>query len=241
MSCGDYCRNGAFAEFVAVPARILYRLPDGFPMEQAALLEAVSVALHGIRVSELKGGEHALVIGAGMIGLVTAQAAREAGCSSVLIADIDEDRLAMAREIGVPDTLALTGAALVAEVLRRTNNRGVDVVLEAVGRAETIAAAIDCVRKGGTVTLIGNIQPEVPLPLQRVVTRQIRLQGSCASAGEYDDAIAKLASGAIRVEPLISAVSSLEDAAQWFSRLHSREAGLVKVVVTPQSETFNTL
>lgn len=235
VSCGEYRRNGAFAEYVAVPARILYRLPDNFPMEQAALLEAVSVALHGVRVSEFRGGEHVLVLGAGMIGLLTAQAAREAGCASVLIADIDGDRLAMAREVGIPDTLALTGDALVAEVLRRTGGRGVDVVLEAVGRAETVAAAVDSVRKGGTVTLIGNIQPSVPLSLQKVVSRQIRVQGSCASAGEYDDAIAKLASGAIRVEPLISSVSPLEDAAQWFSRLHSREAGLVKVVVTPQA------
>ena len=235
VSCGDYRRNGAFAEFVAVPERILYRLPDNFPMEQAALLEAVSVALHGVRVTELKGGEHVLVIGAGMIGLLTAQAAREAGCATVLIADIDEDRLAMAREVGIPDTLALTGDALIAEVLRRTDNRGVDVVLEAVGRAETVTAAIDCVRKGGNVTLIGNIQPSVPLPLQRVVTREVRLQGSCSSAGEYNDAIAKLASGAIKVEPLISAVSSLEDASNWFKRLHSREPGLVKVVVTPQA------
>ncbi len=240
VSCSEYRRNGAFAEYVAVPARILYRLPGGFPMQQAALLEAVSVALHGVRVSDLKGGEHALVIGAGMIGLLTAQAAREAGCASVLIADINEDRLAMAREVGIPDTLALTGDALIAEVLRRTNQRGVDVVLEAVGRAETVTAAIECVRKGGTVTLIGNIQPTVPLPLQRVVTRQIRLQGSCASAGEYDEAIAKLSSGAIKVEPLISAVSPLEDAAAWFKRLHAREPGLVKVVVAPQPANAET-
>ncbi|MGI4854250.1 MAG: galactitol-1-phosphate 5-dehydrogenase [Janthinobacterium lividum] len=233
VSCGDYRRNGAFAELVAVPARILYRLPEGFPMEEAAMLEAVSVALHGVRVTQLKGGESALVIGAGMIGLLTAQAAREAGCSSVTIADIDEARLQMAADVGIPDTLQLSGNDLVQEILRRTNGRGVDVVLEAVGRAETVVASIDCVRRGGTVTLIGNIQPEVPLPLQRVVTREIRLQGSCSSAGEYTEAIRLLASGAITVKPLISAVSSLGEAAGWFKRLHAREAGLLKVVVTP--------
>ena len=233
VSCGDYRRNGAFAELVSVPARILYRLPETFPMEQAAMLEAVSVALHGVRVTQLKGGETALVIGAGMIGLLTAQAAREAGCSSVLIADIDAARLLMAADVGIPDTLQLSGVELVAEVLRRTGGRGVDVVLEAVGRAETVVASIECVRRGGTVTLIGNIQPEVPLPLQRVVTREVRLQGSCSSAGEYTEAIRLLGSGAITVKPLISAVSSLEDAAAWFRRLHAREAGLLKVVVAP--------
>jgi L-iditol 2-dehydrogenase len=106
-------------------------------------------------------------------------------------------------------------------------------VLEAVGRAETVVASIECVRRGGTVTLIGNIQPEVPLPLQRVVTREVRLQGSCASAGEYSEAIRLMSQGAITVKPLISALSSLEQASDWFRRLYNHEAGLLKVVVAP--------
>ena len=84
-------------------------------------------------------------------------------------------------------------------------------MLEAVGRTETVAAAIDCVRKGGTVTLVGNITPEVSIPLQKVVTRQIRLQGSCASAGEYPQAIELIADGKIKVAPLITAVAPLEE------------------------------
>lgn len=235
VSCNEFRRHGAFAEFVSVPARILYRLPDDFPMEEAAMLEAVSIALHGVNVAKLKGGERALVIGAGMIGMLTAQAARAKGCSHVLIADVDAARLAMAAEAGIPDTLHLSGQELVAEVLKRTGGEGVDVVFEAVGRGETVVASIECVRRGGTVSLIGNIQPEVPLPLQRVVTREIRLQGSCSSAGEYPEAIRLMASGAITVKPLISAVSSLEQAAEYFERLHAREAGLLKVIVTPNA------
>lgn len=233
VSCGDYRRNGAFAELVVVPARILYHLPEKFPFEEAAMLEAVSVALHGVRVTQMKGGESALVIGAGMIGLLTAQAARAAGCKSVMIADVDAGRLKMAEEVGIVDTLHMSGNELIQEVLRRTDGRGVDVVLEAVGRAETVVASIECVRRGGTVTLIGNIQREVPLPLQRVVTREVRLQGSCASAGEYKEAIRLMSSGSITVRPLISATSSLEQASDWFSRLHRREPGLLKVVIIP--------
>ena len=97
---------------------------------------------------------------------------------------------------------------------------GVDLAFEAVGRNETVAGAIDCTRKGGTVTLIGNIQPEVTLPLQKVVTRQIRLQGSCASSGEYPQAIELIASGKIKVGPLITAVAPLEEGPRWFERLH---------------------
>jgi len=234
VSCGDYRRHGAFAEYVVVPKRILYHLPDNFDFAEAAMLEAVSVALHAVRVSQPSGGETALVVGAGMIGLLTLQAARAAGCSRVLIADVDATRLKLARQIGADEALLCSGAELVAEVAKLTGGRGVDLAYEAVGRNETVAAAIDCTRKGGTVTLIGNIVPEVTLPLQKVVTRQLRLQGSCASAGEYPRAIELIASGKIQVKPLITAVAPLEDGPQWFERLHAREPNLMKVVLTPR-------
>lgn len=235
VSCGEYRRAGAFAEYIAVPARILYRLPEGLWFEEAAMLEAVSVALHAVRVAELKGGETALVIGAGMIGLLTLQAAKAAGCSKVLVADIDATRLKMASEMGADTVLLASDVELVSEVLRLTNGRGVDVALEAVGRNETVGAAIDCVRKGGTVVLVGNIAREVTLPLQKVVTRQIRLQGSCASAGEYPEAMELVSSGKIKVGPLISAVAPLEDGPGWFERLYGREPNLMKVVLDPRS------
>ncbi len=233
VSCGDYRRAGAFAEYVVVPQRICYHLPEGLEFQEAAMLEAVSVALHAVRVSEMKGGETALVIGAGMIGLLTLQAAKAAGASKVLIADIDRTRLQTAESIGADETLLLSGGELVKEILRRTGGKGVDLVLEAVGREETIAASISSVRKGGTVTLIGNISPEVKIPLQVVVSRQIRLQGSCASSGEYPQAMELLASGKIKVKPLITAVAPLSDGPRWFARLHAGEPNLMKVVLDP--------
>lgn len=233
VSCADYRRHGAFAEYVAVPRHILYRLPDAISFPEAAMLEAVSVALHAVRLSPMQDAKTALVIGAGMIGLLTMQAAKTAGCERVMIADVDASRLQLAERVGADDTLLASGDALVAEILRRTGGQGVDVVFEAVGRNETVAAAIDCVRKGGAVTLIGNIAAEVTLPLQKVVTRQVRLQGSCASAGEYPEAIALIASGKIQVKPLITAVAPLEAGPQWFARLHAREPNLMKVILTP--------
>jgi L-iditol 2-dehydrogenase len=236
VSCGDYRRAGAFAEYIAIPERILYRLPEAMSFPEAAMLEAVSVALHGVHVSGAMKGQTALVVGAGMIGLLTMQAARAAGCARVMIADIDDTRLELARSLGADEVLRCSGAELTKEVLRLTDGIGVDVVLEAVGRNETIAASIDCVRKGGTVTLIGNITPEVTLPLQKVVSRQIRLQGSAASSGEYPEAIDLVASGSIQVKPLISAVAPLEDGPRWFERLYAHEPNLMKVVLTAGME-----
>ena len=83
--------------------------------------------------------------------------------------------------------------------------------------------------------MVGNISPEVTLPLQKVVTRQIRLQGSCASAGEYPRAIELLASGAIQVKPLITAIAPLEEGPRWFERLYAHEPNLMKIILTPES------
>lgn len=235
VSCADYRRSGAFAEFVVVPARIVHRLPDNLSFAEAAMLEAVAVALHAISLVPIPQGATALVVGAGTIGLLVQQALRVAGCSRVFVADVDATRLQLSRDLGAAATLA-AASELTAQILERTNGAGVDIAVEAVGKTETVSAAIDSVRKGGSVVLVGNISPQVTLPLQKVVTRQIRLQGSCASAGEYPKAIELLSSGAIRVKPLITAIAPLDEGPQWFERLYAREPNLMKVVLTPGND-----
>ena len=242
VSCGDYSRAGAFAEFVAVPARVVYKLPDSISFAEAAMMEAVAVAIHAVSLAKAKtktGAEiapapdsSALVIGAGTIGVLILQALRAAGWRRVFVSDVDATRLKLAKELAATDVLLADGD-VTSEILLRTSGVGVDVAMEAVGRNETVNAAIMSVRKGGTVVLVGNISPQATLPLQKVVTRQIRLQGSCASAGEYPEAIALMASGAIRVKPLITAVAPLAEGPQWFERLYAREPNLLKVVLTP--------
>jgi len=234
VSCGDYRCAGAFAEYVVVPEHIVCRLPDRLSFNEAAMLEAVAVALHAVTLSGVTASDTALVIGAGMIGLLALQSLRAAGCARVLIADIDGSRLKLAKEVGATEVLQASGKELLSEVLRLTGGNGADVVIEAVGIDVTVRGAVDCVRKGGTAVLVGNVTAEVTLPLQKVVTRQIRLQGSCASEGEYEKGIELVASGAIRVKPLITAVAPLEDGPGWFERLYSREPNLMKVVLSPE-------
>lgn len=232
VSCGDYRRNGAFAEFVVVPARIVHRLPDNLSFSEAALLEAVAVALHAVSLAPIQPGSTALVVGAGTIGLLVQQALAVAECEPVLVADVDATRLKLSASLGATTILG-SGADLVQEVLRLTNGTGVDITVEAVGLNQTVTTAINATRKGGSVILVGNVSPEVTLPLQSVVTRQIRLQGSCASSGEYPRAIKLMSSGKINVKPLISAVAPLTDGPKWFERLYAREPNLMKVVLQP--------
>jgi L-iditol 2-dehydrogenase len=211
---------------------VVYKLPESISFAEAAMLEAVAVAIHAVSLAKVSAESTALVVGAGTIGVLILQALRAAGCGRVFVSDVDASRLKMAKELGAADVLSANEDS-VAQILHRTGGVGVDVAMEAVGRNETVNAAIASVRKGGTVVLVGNISPEATLPLQKVVTRQIRLQGSCASAGEYPEAIALMASGAILVKPLITAIAPLADGPQWFERLYAREPNLLKVVLTP--------
>jgi L-iditol 2-dehydrogenase len=233
VSCGDYRRYGAFAEFVAVPERIMYALPDNLPLEHAALIEAVSVAVHAVSLAPLAADDDVIVVGAGMIGVLVIQALRAAGCGRILAVDIDDDRLTLAKRLGATVTFNAARLDAVAEILAATGGRGAAVALEVVGTTATIDTAVRGVRKGGAVTLVGNLAPKIEIPLQMVVNREIVLRGSCASNGEYPRCIELLASGAIDVRPLITACAPLEDAPRWFERLHAREPGLMKVVLQP--------
>ncbi len=233
VSPGEYRRHGAFAEYVSVPRRIVYRLPANLSYEQAALIEAVSVAVHAVSLTPLRLGDTAVVVGTGMIGLLAVQALRAAGCGRVFAVDPEESRLRLALELGAHTAVNPAQGDAAEAVRQATGGQGAAVALECVGATDPIRTAIASVRKGGAVTLVGNVAPKIDLPLQAVVTRQIRVQGSCASCGEYPACMELMASGAIRVDPMISAVAPLAEGAQWFTRLRNREAGLMKVILRP--------
>jgi L-iditol 2-dehydrogenase len=209
-------------------------MPDALSFEEAAMMEPVSVAVHAVSLTPLAPKSSALVIGAGTIGLLILQVLRASGCDRVFVADIDATRLRRAEKAGATETVLASKLSLGDDLIRLfAGAAAVDVAVEAVGLNETVNAAIQSVRKGGAVTLVGNISPEVTLPLQKVVAGQIRLQGSCASAGEYPRAMELVASGAVDVKSLISAVAPLEDGPAWFERLYAHEANLLKVVLAP--------
>lgn len=233
VSCGDYRRHGAFAEYVAVPQHTVYRLPENLPFEEAALIESVSIAFHAVGRARLRVGDTAVVVGTGMIGLLVVQALRLAGCGRILAVDIDDYKLERACELGADEGINARQVDVAEAVAARTEGRGADLALEVVGATASIVTALGAVRKGGVVTLVGNLAPQVELPLQSVVTREITLYGSCSSAGEYPACIDMLARGRIRVRPLISALAPLEEGPAWFERLYGHEPGLMKVVLQP--------
>ena len=233
VSCGDYRRHGAFAEYVVVPERIIAPLPENLSFEEAAMIEPASVAVHAVDLTPVRLGDTAVVVGTGMIGLLVVQALRLAGCGRIIAVDVDAARLRMAADFGAEVEVNAREADPAAAVAELTSGRGADVAVEAVGATQPIATAIACLRKGGALTLVGNVTPRIELALQAVVTRELRLTGSCASCGEYPAVIALMARGAIRVRPMISAMAPLAEAPHWFDRLYRKEPNLMKVILKP--------
>jgi L-iditol 2-dehydrogenase len=216
-----------------VPQHILYRLPDGLSFERAAMVEALSVAVHAVERTVVHLNDTAVVVGAGMIGLLVIQVLRARGCGRIIAVDIEPGKLELAGKLGADVLLVADKSDVPAEVAKLTAGRGADVAFEVVGMTPTLKTALASLRKGGQLTLVGNISPSVELPLQSVVTREITLNGTCASCGEYGACLDLIASGKVNVDALISAAAPLADGAQWFNRLYSREKGLNKVILTP--------
>ena len=233
VSTPEFKRHGAFAEYLAVPEHILYILPENVSYNQAALVEPAAVALHAINISPLVKTDVALVIGAGMVGMFVIRLLKLAGCKTVIAVDTQEDRLAKAKDFGADFTFTPDDPQLTKQVMSITENRGADIAFEVVGISETIRAAINLLRKAGTLVLIGNLSPTVELPLQAIVTRQLRLQGSCAINGEYPAVLDLISKGELDVTGILSAEAPLADGAMWFEKLYKKEKGLMKVILKP--------
>ena len=233
VSCEEYRQNGAFAEYVAVPRRILVPLPDEVTFERAALVEPLAIALHAMHRSPVALNTNAVVVGVGTIGLLLVQLLKAAGCAEVIAVDLDEGKLELAARFGATDCLLAKMENVPAVIMKITGGRGADAAFEAVGAVASFKTAVTCLRKGGALTLVGNLASQIDLPLQLVVTREISLHGSCASAGEYEACLDLIARGAVDVDSLIGAVAPLAEGAAWFERLYRGEPGLSKVVLIP--------
>ncbi len=237
VSTPAFRRDGAMAEFVEVPARLLYLLPDEVSFDAGAMVEPAAVAMHAARISGIEPGDMVVVVGAGVIGLLAMQAARILGAGAVAIADIVPERLDLARRLGA-DVLIDSGAGdPVATLEQASGRRTADVVLEAVGIQATVDLAMALARPGGSLTLIGNVRPRVDLDLQGTVSGELVIRGSSASAGEYPESIDRIADGRLRVAELISRTAPLADGKAAFDALQGGEPGLMRIVLHP-FETF---
>jgi L-iditol 2-dehydrogenase len=232
VSVPEFKRHGAFAEFVAVPHWICAKLPENVSFVQAALLEPASIGMHAANRPPISQGSTAVVIGAGTIGLFILQAAKLRGATTIAC-DINDFRLDLARRIGADVCLNSGKVDVKQEIQEHTGGRGADVVFEAVGYGETFRQAVSLARAGGHVVAVGNLQKEIEINLQELVSRELTFLGSYASSGEFRACIGLIAEGKIDVGPLISEVLPLSEGPGAFKRLLEGQEDLLKIVLEP--------
>ena len=233
VSCDEYRKHGAFAEYVVIPERIALKLPEALSYEEAACTEPVGVAAHALRMTPIALNDSVAVVGSGLIGNLIIQLLKTSCSGKIIALDTDPLRRGTAKSFGADEALDPSDPDLDKKIKNLTCGRGIDHAIEAVGATEPIKTAISIVRKGGSVTLVGNVSPSVEIPLQAVVSRQLSLQGSCAISGEYPLALDLMARKKINVKALVSATAPLSDGDTWMNKLYNREGNLLKVVLIP--------
>jgi len=233
VSCDEYRRHGAFAEYLVVPERVCYHLPSGLDWEAAAMTEPAAVAAHAFRLTPVTLNETVAVVGSGLIGLLLLDVLKASVSGRIIALDTDPIRREAALSRGADAVFDPADPALGKKVMDLNCGRLVDRTFEAVGVSASVKTAVSITRKGGSVTLIGNVSPTIELPLQSVVTREISLIGSCSIAGEYPIVLDLMGRKKIDVESLISKKAPLSEGQIWFDKLYNREDKLLKVVLIP--------
>ena len=233
VSTEEFKKNGAFAEYVSIPQHVLYSIPEGVSFTEAALVEPAGVAMHAINISGLQKNDVVAVVGAGMVGMLVIQLLKIKGCKKIIAVDLEDHRLQLAKQSGADAVFKPDDPELIKKIHSLTENRGADLAIEVVGINDTINLAIDLVRKGAGITLVGNVSPKIELPLQKIVTRQLRLQGSAAINGEYPEVLKLIAKKKLDVTAILSAEAPLSQGAEWFKRLYEKEKDLMKVILKP--------
>lgn len=233
VSCDDYSKEGAFAQFAAIPQHVLHRLPDNVSFDSGALTEPLAVALHAVSLKPVNARDSAVVIGTGIIGLLIIQVLKSKNLKNIIAVDRQPERLKLALEMGAEAAINSADADALDQIKNRTNGRGADIAYEAIGLQVTVSLAVDAVRKGAVIVLVGNATPTVNMPLQKIVTKQLTLQGSCAICGEYPEALRMISGGLINLSKIISARAPLSEGASWFKKLYDKEPGLLKVILNP--------
>ncbi|MDO5712904.1 MAG: alcohol dehydrogenase catalytic domain-containing protein [Tissierellia bacterium] len=184
ISCGtcDFCRkglgnlceegyallgsatDGGMSEYISLPEENVYSIPEDMTLENASLVQCGAVSFGAVMDSGIKMGDTALVIGAGTIGLMTAQGLEVAGARRILVADLFEPKLILAKTLGATDIINVKKEDLYTVVMDLTKGKGVDFVFECAGVEETVATALKCVRKQGTIMITSAFYNHVPLP-----------------------------------------------------------------------------
>ncbi|GAB6154074.1 2,3-butanediol dehydrogenase [Desulfosporosinus burensis] len=227
--------DGAFAEYVNVPAYTMYKIPDDMSYEVAAVIEPIAVGIHAVRQAPVIEGDKVVVLGAGTIGLATLQAAKAAGASRVYVIEMAKARKEYALNMGATAVFDPREVDVVAKIKELTNGLGADISFECVGNEKTAPLAIQLARKSGKVVMVGIFERESSFNFFEVTANEKHIIGSLAYNGEFATAIDLLNDGRLSAEPMITGKIKLEDIIErGFEELVNRKEANIKILVSPR-------
>ena len=202
--------EGGMADYVSHPARLLHKVPDGIPWHLVPMAEPLVIAMHAVQQAEVKAGEHMAVTGAGQIGLLAAQYALTLGAVPIVV-DPVEERLALARTLGVTHTLNPMSGDINDAIRSITGGRMAEAVIECSGAAPAIRAAVDYVSYAGRIALVGWPKSDIAMPTALFIKKELTIRGSRNSVGQFPESLRLIADGRINVEALVTKTVSMEE------------------------------
>ncbi len=231
---GGLTYDGAFGEYIVAPAQGVVPLPDHVSVDEGAFGEPVAVAVHALGRVQSLPHDNMLILGAGTIGLLVAQVAAAYGAKKLAITDVMDKKLHLARELGIEHAINPTRVGVAEWARKYFGPTGPDVTFDCVGTTETVNQALQLTRKGGQIVLIGVTEGDLLIKPMELLLGERNLLGCYIYVRQdFLEAIRLIASGRVKVRPLVSARFPLEDIDQAFAFVADRANEAVKVLVKP--------
>ncbi len=228
--------NGGMTEYIAVPERYIFKIKDKISFSRACLVEPLAVAYRAtqkVSNSKLREAKFILVIGAGTIGLLILQVLKIKGCKNVIVSDISEHRLQIAKRLGADFIINPTERNFFSNIKAITINHLVDYSFEAVGLSITAAQSLEVLRSCGIAVWVGNAQKIIKINMQQLVTSENRVIGSRAYTEEdFLTSIKMIEEERVDLESIISSEESLENGVEAFVKLKkNRDGKIIKIIL----------
>lgn len=231
--------NGAFAEKINVPVKCCFSLKDDIPSEIGALIEPLAVAYRGVCHAKDIKGKTVVIIGAGTIGLLAIACCKLKGAGRVIVSDLSSFRLKTASQMGADVVINPKQVDFEKAILKETDGKLADIAIEAVGIEATVEQALSSLKLGGIAIWIGNNKPQIPVHMQAVVTRELKIYGSFLYGyEEFKEMVSALNEGKLQVEPLISKIIGLTEVPRYLDKLAHAPGDLIKVIVSGGRKTM---
>lgn len=226
-------RQGAFAQYIAVPQRHVYKIPDALSMEEAALAEPAATAAYAVTKARIPAGARVLVIGDGPIGQLAAQLANIEGASRVIMAGSWDDKLAVAKSCGVWETINYHRED-VAERARELTDGGPEIIIETSGSNSALNSAVQALKPTGRIVAVSWYNDAmVDVPMNALIVKDAELVGSLASPNSFEPVLRYMAEGRLKARPLITHVRPLEELEDVVKMIRAKKEMRIKVLLKP--------